>query len=559
VSAPAPPAAQEVPEKAPLMVRILDAIERGGNRMPHPAILFVWLCVIVIVLSALFAWADVKVTYQVAKPPPVAVEEVVQGGSTQPSGGLPDASVQEGEYRIVEETAAVQSLVSAKGIRFMFTSFVANFRNFAAVAIILVVMIGVGLAEASGLIGALIRKLVSVSSEAMLTPIIVFIGVLSSVASDAGYLVLIPLGAAAFKSVGRNPLAGMAAAFAGVAAGFGVNFMVTPLDGVLTEITNDAIALADPNRSIDLAANLYFGIGSTILVTIVASLVSMYIVERSLGAHDPADESDDASLDADNGPDVSPEAEAKGLKYALLATVAVLVAIGLLTFLPDAPLRNPVSGRIIGDSPFMDSLIVIITIIFFAAGLAYGRGAATIKTTDEVLASITKSWAGLASLLFLFLLIAQFIAYFNFSNMAQVAAVKLGDWLESANVGAVWLLLGFVLVTAIVNFIMPAAIAKWAILAPIFIPLFLRLDVAPQTVLAAYRVGDSPSNVITPLMAYFPLIVIFTQRYKRDAGIGTVVAMMLPYVIVLSVVWTIFFIAWYLLGIPLGPGSPVHL
>jgi aminobenzoyl-glutamate transport protein len=541
------------------MERILGAIERGGNKMPDPAILFVWLCVGVIVLSALLSWADIKVTYQVAEAPPVPVEEAVQGGSTQPSGGLPDASVQEGEYRIVDETASIQSLLSADGIRFLFTSFVANFRNFAAVAIILVVMLGVGLAEAAGLIGALIRKLVAVSSAAMLTPIIVFIGVLSSIASDAGYLVLIPLGAAAFKSVGRNPLAGMAAAFAGVAAGFGVNFLITPLDGVLTEITNDASALVDDQRSIDLAANLYFGIASTILVTIVMTLVSTRIVERSLGKHDPSQESDDASLDADKGPEVTPEDEAKGLRYALFATLAVLIVITLLTVLPDAPLRDPVTGDIIGDSPFMDSLILIITVIFFAAGLAYGRGARTIRTKDEVLASITKSWAGLAGLLFLFLLIAQFIAYFNYSNMAQVAAVNLGDWLEEANIGAVWLLIGFVFVTFLVDFIMPAAIAKWAILAPIFIPLFLRLDVAPQTVLAAYRVGDSPANVVTPLMAYFPLIVIFARRYKKDAGIGTVVSMMLPYVLILSAIWTVFFIAWYLVGIPLGPGSPVHL
>jgi aminobenzoyl-glutamate transport protein len=538
------------------MERILGAIERGGNKMPDPAILFVWLCVGVIVLSALLSWADIKVTYQVAEAPPVPVEEAVQGGSTQPSGGLPDASVQEGEYRIVDETASIQSLLSADGIRFLFTSFVANFRNFAAVAIILVVMLGVGLAEAAGLIGALIRKLVAVSSAAMLTPIIVFIGVLSSIASDAGYLVLIPLGAAAFKSVGRNPLAGMAAAFAGVAAGFGVNFLITPLEGVLTEITNDAGALVDDQRSIDLAANLYFGIASTILVTIVMTLVSTRIVERSLGKHDPSQESDD---DADKGPEVTPEDEAKGLRYALFATLAVLIVITLLTVLPDAPLRDPVTGDIIGDSPFMDSLILIITVIFFAAGLAYGRGARTIRTKDEVLASMTKSWAGLAGLLFLFLLIAQFIAYFNYSNMAQVAAVKLGDWLEEANIGAVWLLIGFVFVTFLVDFIMPAAIAKWAILAPIFIPLFLRLDVAPQTVLAAYRVGDSPANVVTPLMAYFPLIVIFARRYKKDAGIGTVVSMMLPYVLILSAIWTVFFIAWYLVGIPLGPGSPVHL
>jgi aminobenzoyl-glutamate transport protein len=206
----------------------------------------------------------------------------------------------------------------------------------------------------------------------------------------------------------------------------------------------------------------------------------------------------------------------------------------------------------------MDSLIVIIAAIFFAAGLAYGYGAGTIKGSAQVLGSITKSWAGLASLLFLFLLIAQFIAYFNYSNMAQVAAVKLGDLLESADIGAVWLLLGFILVTMVVDLVMPAAIAKWAILAPIFIPLLIRLGVTPQTVLAAYRVGDSPLNVLTPLMAYFPLIVVFVKRYSRDAGIGTVVSLMLPYVVVLSVAWTLFFVVWYLLGIPLGPGAPIH-
>ena len=212
----------------------------------------------------------------------------------------------------------------------------------------------------------------------------------------------------------------------------------------------------------------------------------------------------------------------------------------------------------IGDSPFMDSLIVIIMIVFFAAGLAYGRGAGTIRGSEQILNTITKSWSGLASLLFLFLLIAQFIAYFNYSKIPEVAAVKLGDWLEHLNIGKVWLLIGLIIVTAIVNLIIPAAIAKWALLAPIFVPLFLRLGIAPQTVLAAYRVGDSPSNVITPLMAYFPLIVVFAQRYEKRSGIGTVVSLMIPYVVVLSIAWTLFFVAWYLIGIPLGPGAPVH-
>src|SRR4051794_18396469 len=539
--------------QATAMERVLNGIERLGNRMPDPAILFLWLCLGVIVLSQALAWLDVKATYEVVAPPPVPAQETYYGGSVDPVYVTPYEQEPAESYKVRTETTEVKGLLTVDGVRFLFTSFVDNFRNFAAVAIILVVMIGVGLAEAAGLIGALIRRLVAASSPSMLTFIIVLLGMISSVASDAGYIVLIPLGAAAFLSVGRHPIAGIAAAFAGVAAGFGVNFLITPLDGVLTEITNDASALADPNAHIDLAANLFFGIASALFVTILLSFVSARMVEPRLGTYDPAD-----AGETEAEPPVDADAESRGLRFAMWAALAVIVVIALLTVIPGAPLQDPDTGRVIGDSPFMDSLIVIIAIIFFAAGLGYGHGAGTIKGTQQVLGSITKSWAGLAGLLFLFLLIAQFIAYFNYSNMAQVAAVKLGDLLERADIGAVWLLIGFILVTLLVDLIMPAAIAKWAILAPIFIPLLMRLGVSPQTVLAAYRVGDSPLNVVTPLMAYFPLIVVFVRRYQRSAGIGTVVSMMLPYVVILSVAWTLFFVAWYLLGIPLGPGAPIH-
>jgi aminobenzoyl-glutamate transport protein len=548
---PAPAASEQT-----FLERILNGVERAGNKMPHPAILFLALCGAVIVLSQVLYWFDVKATFEVVKPPAVATEQTYYGGSTEPTDVGPTEPEPAKDYKLTKETVKVQGLLTGEGVRYLFTSFVSNFRNFAAMAIMLVVMIGVGLAEAAGLIAALIRKLVGVSPGSTLTFIIVLLGIISSIASDAGYLVLIPLGGAAFKSVGRNPLAGIAAAFAGVAAGFGVNFLITPLDGVLTEITNDAAPGAA--HHIDLAANLYFGIGSTIFVAFVLTFISAKLVEHRLGKWDPADHGEGWDMDEEHAPDVSPEAEAKGLRWALWGTVAVLAAITLLTAIPGAPLRNPETGKVIGDSPFMDSLIVIIMICFYVAGYLYGRGAGTIKGHRDVIETITKSWAGLASLLFLFLLIAQFIAYFNFSGIAEVLAVKLGDVLEDMNIGAVWLLIGLIILTIIVDFIIPQAIAKWALLAPIFIPLFIRLGVAPQTVLAAYRVGDSPANVLTPLMAYFPLIVVFTQRYKKDSGIGTVVAMMLPYMIILSIVWTVFFVVWYLIGIPLGPGSPVH-
>jgi aminobenzoyl-glutamate transport protein len=336
-----------------------------------------------------------------------------------------------------------------------------------------------------------------------------------------------------------------------------VNLLIAPIDAVLTEITNEAIGLVDPSISIDLTANLWFGIASTVFVTVLLSLVTTRLVEPRLGTYDaslaPSDQERDDTPDA--GADVTPEADKRGLRWAGLGFLVALGVVLALTLPPGGPLRDPETGSIIGTSPFMDSLVVIISLLFLAAGLGYGRGAGTLKSSNDVIAAVTKSWAGLAGLLLLFLLIAQFIAYFNYSNIPEVAAVRLGDLVESADIGSAWLLVGVILVSLVTNFIMPQAIAKWALLAPIFIPLFMRLGIAPEAVLAAYRVGDSPSNIVTPIMVYFPLIVVFAARYDRRSGIGTVVALMLPYFVILTVAWTVFFLAWYLLGLPWGLGA----
>jgi aminobenzoyl-glutamate transport protein len=552
------PGAPASAAKRTLTARILDAIERGGNKVPNPAVLFLLLCVLTIVLSQVLFWFNLHATYETVTPPPVPTSETYYGGSAEPTYVGPTEPEPPDAYKLHTVTTKVRGLLTADGVRYLFTSFVSNFRNFAAVAIILVVMVGVGLAETAGLIGALVRRLVAISSAAMLTPSIVLLGVLSSIASDAGYIVLIPLGAAAFKSVGRHPLAGIAAAFGGVAAGFGVNFLITPLDAVLTEITNDSIGSAR-TQHIDLVSNLWFGIASTIFVVIVITFVSTRFVERRLGNYDPAAAGEGPEDPVEDAPEVAPADEARGLRYALWGTLAAVAAITLLTAIPGAPLRNPETGSVIGDSPFMDSLILLITIIFFVAGWCYGKGAGTIRNSDDVIAAITGSWASLAGLLLLFLLIAQFIAYFNFSHIPDIAAVKLGDVLEHINIGAIWLLIGVILIALAANFIIPQAIGKWALLAPVFIPLFIRLGIAPQTVLAAFRVGDSPTNVVSPLMPYFALVVVFAQRYDKHSGIGTLISIMLPYTIVLAVAWTLFFVAWYLIGIPLGPGWPVRL
>jgi len=536
--------------------RVLDVIERVGNKVPHPAILFLALCVAVIVLSQILYLADARITTEVVKPPPAVVQEEYVGGSVLPAYQLPPEPAPADSYHMVHETVRVEGLLTISGIRYLFTSFVSNFLGFTAMGIILVIMIGVGVAEISGLIASLIRKLVSRSPPWSLTFIIVFLGIISSIASDAGYLVLIPLGAAAYKSVGRHPLAGMAAAFAGVAGGFGVNVLITPLDAVLTEITNESIHLVEPAKSIDLTANLWFGIGSTVMLTILLSFVSSRMVEPRLGRYDPvlAPTGEERTDEADAFAGISPEADSRGLRWAGLGLLGVIALILLLTLPPGAPLREPVTGAIIGTSPFMDSLVVIITLAFLVAGWAYGRATGTIKTPTDVINAVTKSWGGLAGLLLLFLLIAQFIAYFNYSKMPEVAAAWLGDTIEHSSVGGIWLLLAAMAITLVVGIIIPQAIAKWALLAPIFIPLFLRLGIGPATVLAAYRVADSPVNIVTPIMAYFPLIVVFASRYDKRSGIGTVIALMLPCFIALIIVWTLFFVVWYLLGIPFGIG-----
>lgn len=537
--------------------RMLDGIETMGNKVPHPVMIFVYLIAIVIVLSLVLDIAGVSVTEDVIVPVPIEAEYEWLGGSDQP---VTIVDRLDNEYIIITQEVAIKSLISIEGLRFIFTSFVDNFANFNVVAVIFVAMIGVGVAEQVGLMAALIRGLVRIAPRQALTFIIVLIGGLSSVATDAGYLILIPLGAAAFLSVGRHPLAGIAAAYAGVSAAFSVNILIAPLDALLTEMTNEAIALTDPSASITITANLYFNIVSTLLMALLMTIITERIIEPRLGKYEPEDNQSEltGSMPIPEDGEVTDEAEeGKGLKYALYGVLIGVAGIVLLTAPPGAPLRDPIDGSIIGNTPFMDSLIFMITLLFLIAGIGYGIGAKTVKTSTDVINGVTKTFAGLAGLIFMLLVISQFIAYFNFSNMPQVIAGGLANFLGQADVRPTVLLIGFILVIALLDIIMPGSLPKWAIFAPVFVPLFVQLGVAPQTVLAAYRLGDSPMNVITPLMVYLPFIILVAQRYQKQSGMGTIVSLMIPYTFIVLVVWIVLFIAWFLLGIPLGPGYPV--
>lgn len=498
--------------------KLLDFVERAGNKVPHPAVLFVLLIVVIIALSQLLEWLGTSVSYQ-------------------------RINVQTHEAELT--TTSVKSLLAADGIRFIFTSVVPNFINFGPVGIIIVAMIGIGVAERAGLIQAVIRKIVLVAPPSAITAIVVTLGVLSSIASDAGYLVLIPLGAVAFHSIRRNPLAGLAAAFSGVAAAFGANVLVKPIDGILAEMTNDAVHLVAPGQSIDITANFYFNIASSIVLIAVCTIVSSWIVEPRLGKY-----AGDVVADGNEG--LSP-GEVKGLWYAFFALLAFVVSICWLTLPTNAPLRNPDTGAIIGRSPFMDSLVFLIMLAFLLTGLAYGMGAKTVATTSQAIDAISKTLADLGPLLFLFFVISQFVAYFNYSNIGTVLAVNLAETLKDANLSSVTLLTAFLLIGLLMSIPVPNILPKWAIMAPVFVPLFLKLGTSPDVVLAAYRVSDSPPNVINPLLPHFALVVGFAQRWQKDAGVGTVVALMLPYAVATFVAWSILFFGWYLLGIPFGP------
>jgi aminobenzoyl-glutamate transport protein len=549
------------PPQHTAMGRLLDVIERAGNKVPHPVMMFLYLIIGVIVLSAILALAGVSVTDEIVVPDNVPTTPGYYEDTTQPILEPNPTTDYRDQFHVEEVTIPIKSLLDVDGIRFIFTSFVPNFAGFGVVAVTFVALMGAGVAEASGLMAALIRLLVAASPRRILAFALILVGVLSSIATDAGYLILVPLGAAAFASVGRHPLAGMAACFAGVGAIFGVNPIPGPIDAQITAITNEALAAVGGQTPLTILANYWFSIVSSIVIAIVAYVVTERVVEPRLGAWAPAADSGPDGIAIEDDADAVEDrtAEKRGLRGALIGFLVFIGFVVLITLPPGAPLRDPVTGDIIGVTPFMDSLLFIIAMTFLISGVGFGIGARTFKSSTDVINAVVKTFAGLAGLVFMLLMISQFIAYFNYSNIPSVLAVALAEVLTAAGIGALPLLIGMIVVILLLDVIMPGLIPKWAIFAPIFIPLFVQLGVPPQTGLAAYRVGDSPINVVTPLMVYLPFMVTIAQRYQKDAGIGTIIALMLPYVVIIAISWTVLFVLWFVLGLPLGPGYPVKL
>lgn len=503
--------------------RVLARVERAGNALPHPTALFALFALGVVVLSGIAAQFDLAVVH--------------------PGTGA---------------TIRPVSLLSIEGLHRILTSTVTNFTGFAPLGTVLVAMLGIAVAEGSGLISAALKLLVLSAPRRLLTVAIVFAGVMSNTGGEVGYVLLLPLAALIFKAVGRHPIAGLATAFAGVSGGYSANLLLGTVDPLLAGLTQEAARIIDDGYRVNPAANYYFMFVSTFVITTVGTLITERVVEPRLGTwQHAAGDGSEASADVAHLETLRPE-ESRGLRWATVAFV-VLVAVMLWGTVPaDGFLRDPKTGDLL-HSPFMSGIVTIIFIVGATLGLAYGFGARTVKKDTDVITPMTKAMETLGGYLVLVFFAAQFVAFFNWTNLGLIVAVKGAEVLRASGLGQVPLTVAFIVVSAAINLVMGSASAKWAIMAPVFVPMFMLLGYSPEFTQAAYRVGDSVTNIISPMMSYFALIVAFVQRYDSRAGLGTVVATMLPYSAAFFVAWTVLLVIWTMAGLPLGPGAATHM
>ncbi|MGP1352435.1 MAG: AbgT family transporter [Parasphingopyxis sp.] len=520
---------QAVEPRRNAFTRFLDGVEWLGNLLPHPVTLFALLAVGIVLLSGLFGWMGVAVV----DPRPADAPGVAEDGMIR-----------------------AVSLLDGDGVRRIFTNLVGNFTSFAPLGVVLVAMIGVGVAEKSGLLSAAVRGMVLSAPPKLVTIAIVFAGIVSNTASEVGYVVLIPLAAAIYYALGRHPLAGMAAAFAGVSGGYSANLLIGTIDPLLAGITQEAARLIDPDYIVLATANWYFMVASTFLITAIGSWVSIAIVEPKLGKYDPT-HADKTILDDHMMEPLEP-VEKKGLRWAGIALLGVL-GLMALTLVPDwGVLRNPETGDRI-NSPFFQGFVVWILIFFIAIGYAYGRAAGTMKTDRDIIDAMAAALSSLGLYIVLVFFAAQFVAFFGWTNLGAITAVTGAQFLQESGLTGPALFFFFILICAVINLSLGSASAQWAVTAPIFVPMLMLIGYSPEAIQAAYRIGDSTTNIITPMMSYFGLILAWATRYERNLGVGTLIAMMLPYTIFFIIAWSTFFFVWtFVLGLPVGPGSPTY-
>lgn len=492
--------------------RALATIERIGNKLPDPALLFIALLFIVWLLSwalSFFNWNTID-----------------------PRSSTP---------------LVIVNQLSGEAMVGFFAAMVKTFAHFHPIGVVLVAMLGIGVAEHTGFISSALRAMLAVTARWLITPMLILVGIISHTAADAGYVLVIPLGGVIFYAAGRHPLAGIAAAFAGVSGGFSANFVPSVIDPMLQGISQSAAQILDPNLTLNPLNNFYFTASSSLLIILAGWYVTDRIVEPRLkGQALDGDLEDLPTLEALN------EQERRGLRSALAAMIAV-IALVTISALPEASAWRGNNGSLVErGAPLMSSIVPLIFLVFVIPGIVYGYVAGTVSSSKDIIAGMTKAVETMAYYLVIMFFIAQFIYAFSQSNLGILLAIKGAAFLKAAGLPAAITIIGIVVLTGILNLFVGSASAKWALLAPILIPMLMELGISPDLTQAAYRVGDSTTNIITPLMPYFPLVVVYCQRYMKNTGIGTVTALMLPYSLMFLLLWSAYLLLYWGLDLPLG-------
>ena len=508
---------------------VLNWIERSGNKLPDPVFIFVWCIFTVIIISVIASFFGYSAFH------PSLLDET-------------------GNKMIIH----AESLLSASNIQRLLVDMPSTFTDFHPLGYVLVVMLGAGVAERSGLFATAMSASMSKAPKFLLTPAVALIGMIGNLAADAAYVVLIPLAGVVFAAANRHPIAGIAAAFAGVSGGFSANLIPGQLEPLLFGITEAAAESLDPSWNANMVGNWYFISGMTLVFLPVIWFVTDRIIEPRLNMHMPSDGKSQTAGIVKSPESELTQNEIRGLRYSGLALLGVVFLWILLCVLPGTPLINESEQGISRFNPLLQSLVAGFFILFLAVGWAYGHGAGSIKDHRDVVKMMSESMSDLAYYLVLAFTAAHFVAMFNWSNLGLIFAINGASFLETSNLPDSILLSLIILFGAIINLFIGSASAKWALLAPVLVPMLMLLGISPEMSTAAYRVGDGATNIITPLMPYFPLILIFCQRWQKEFGIGSLAATMLPFSIALLLSGLIMTALWVIFSLPLGPNAPVE-
>lgn len=499
-----------------LISGFLNAIEKAGNRLPEPALIFLYFLLVVMGLSAALSMVE----FDIINP-------------------------------VTQQAVQINNLLSAQALTNTLANMVTTFTGFAPLGIVLVAMLGVGVAESSGFINVALKKMLRVTPKKLLTPMLIFVAMFSHVAADAGYVLVIPLGAIIFMSAGRHPLVGIAAAFSGVSGGFAANMVPTGNDALLQGFTQAAAQVLDSTYTVNTLCNLFFGIASSILITLVGWWVTEKIVEPRVSKM-----TIDGDFKHDEDMSVVTPQESRAFNRAGLVMILGLAALAAAAWPESSMLRSPEGALTAYSAPIMKSIVPLIFLIFIIPGIVYGFASGTFKKGKDVIGAMNDSMSKMGSYMVMAFFCAMFIKAFSDSNIGTLVALAGAGGLKAMALPGEATIIGMIALTAVVNLLIGSASAKWALLSPIMVPMLMAVGISPELTQAAFRIGDSSTNIITPLMVFFPLIVIYCQRYVKGAGVGTLVSMMMPYSIAFLLVWSLFLLVWWGLGLPLGIAAP---